>query len=92
VLEAGRSIKFTTDPPIRISTAVIDDLCISVCEDDIRLTWDELPQAQIYRIYKYDQPYFSNSAATLYDSAAVSQYTDENALTNEAAFYRVTWE
>ena len=91
-LESGRAIKFTTDPPIREETALIEDLTIVISGNNVELTWAEAAAAQIYYIYKSGQPYFTNSAATLYDSAAVSQYTDENALINEAAFYRVTWE
>ncbi|MBC8278818.1 MAG: hypothetical protein H8E46_11345 [FCB group bacterium] len=92
VLEAGRTIKFTTDPPVRISTAVIDELIISVIGNDVRLTWNDLPQAQIYRIYKSDQPYFTISAMTPADSTTINEYYDEDALSESPAFYRITWE
>jgi len=71
--------------------SVIEDLTLTIDQDNVILNWEDIAFAQMYYIYRCTEAYFQPSTATLYDSVSVSNYTDNNALIDENQFYRVTY-
>ncbi|NQS97438.1 MAG: hypothetical protein HQ591_03205 [candidate division Zixibacteria bacterium] len=92
VLSDGRAIKFTTNTPVHLGSLNIDDMCISIVQDDVVLNWGEVQDASVYYIYRSDSPYFDIAGMTPYDSTSETEYTDAGVFQNGPFFYKVTWE
>ena len=92
VLADGRAIKFTTDIPVHLGSLAIEDLTITLEQNDIILSWSEQEEASMYYIYRSDVPYYGTFSMTPYDSTTAIQYIDNDAGAGEKYFYRVTYE
>ena len=73
-------------------TQVIEDLTITIFNDDVMLDWEDVPWAAVYHIYRSQTPYFEVSGMTPIGGSETSEYLDENILEEGPQFYRVTWE
>ena len=71
---------------------VIDDLTISIIDDDVLLDWEDIPGAVIYHVYRNEFPYFEVSGMTPIAGSDISEYLDEDILGSTPQHYRVTWE
>lgn len=70
----------------------VEDLDISIVEENVFLAWSDIPGASIYHIYRSALPYFDISAMIPFADSQNSEFLDENALATGNWFYRVTWE
>ena len=69
----------------------IEDLTIKVSGDSIILNWSEVPNAEIYHVYRSEEAYFDITGMTPIAEVTENQYIDENALNAGQYFYRVTY-
>ena len=84
-LEDGFAIKYTT------GSGAIEDLVVSISGDSIILNWSEVPQANIYYIYRSADPYFDIAGMTPIGESTDLEYIDEDALVGGSYYYCVTW-
>ncbi len=82
----------TTDGSITISAALpeIEDLVISIDNEDILLNWSSVSGAVSYNIYRSSVAYFE--PITVYDQTNTNSYVDAGALSTGPWFYIVTSE
>lgn len=74
--------------------SMIEDVNITNNGNDITLTWNAVPNAINYKIYKSSSPTYANSYldSTISQSGTIISFTDVNALQNsEKNFYIVTY-
>ncbi len=71
---------------------IIEDLVISVENDDVRLYWSAISPAEIYYIYRSQQPYFDVSGMNPIANVNDNEFIDYGAVSDGEWFYIVTWE
>jgi hypothetical protein len=70
----------------------IQTLTITISDNDIILQWGDVPEAEIYYIYRSTEPYFEVTGLNPIGSGTEPGFTDVNALTEDHYYYRVTYE
>ena len=70
----------------------IEDLVIWCEGEEVHLEWSDVPDAEIYYIYRSTQPYFDIISMEPYDTSATSDYTDFGVLNEGCRYYRIIWE
>jgi len=73
-------------------TLVIENLTITIFNDDVMLDWEDVPGAAVYHIYRSEDPYFDIMWMTPIGDSGISEYLDEDILEEGPQFYRLTWE
>ena len=79
------------DGSMTVASAVpgeIEDLVISVDNEDLVLDWSLIASATSYNIYRSDMPYFTPT--TVYQTESTNTFTDTGALSTGPWFYIVT--
>ena len=74
------------------SLPAIEDLTITVSGDSIILNWSEVAGAEIYHIYRAEEPYFAITGMTPIADVTENQYIDEGVLYEGVYFYVVTYD
>ncbi|KAA3597969.1 MAG: hypothetical protein DWQ06_12785 [Calditrichaeota bacterium] len=69
--------------------SMIEDVNVSLVGNDISLTWNSIPNAINYKIYKNTLPNYENSnlISTITQNGSTISYTDPNVLQNSNKFY-----
>ena len=70
--------------------AGIQNLTISIENNDVVLNWTAIPGVQYYNIYRYTTPYFDISTMTATDITYQTYYYDEAVVTGGPWFYVLT--
>ena len=70
----------------------VENLVISFNSNAVNLSWDSVPQARYYNIYRSDEPYFVTTGLTPYGNSTDPEFTDENAGAGSAYYYKITFE
>jgi predicted outer membrane repeat protein len=70
----------------------VDNLIITISNNDIILQWGTVPLANSYNIYRSTAPYFDITGMNPIAIVADTSYIDANALNENKYFYRVTYE
>ena len=78
-------IRLDAEPPPLEAPLV----CIEIAAEGYRLSWEQVPGAIIYNIYRGDEPYMNLNAMTLIISTPDTSYTIINPA-SESEFYKVT--
>ena len=75
-----------------ITLPEVEDLVISIEEDStVHLSWSPLPSAQLYKVYRADEPHFEPSAEYLLGDTTEPEYFDQGILNiSNSLYYRVT--
>jgi len=68
----------------------VEDLTITVENNNIILDWPAVTSASFYNIYRSDSPYFEITGMTPLASVTNTQYTDINSTLEDKYFYIVT--
>ena len=72
--------------------AFIEELTITISDTNIVLTWEEIPGAILYNIYRSDSAYFEIPGMTPIAQTDELIYIDDQVVSFNKSFYRVTWE
>lgn len=70
---------------------VVEDLSVSLSEENVILNWADIPLAVEYTVYRSEEPYFAVSGMAPLVVTTHSEYTDVGAINEGKYFYRVTW-
>ena len=73
-------------------TFLIYDLTIKIQNEAVVLNWLPVNGAAVYNIYRSDDPYFDHLLLQPYAITDDVIFIDDDALNNQAMYYKITWE
>ena len=74
------------------SLSPVGGLIISFDNNNLILDWSDVPESEIYYIYRSAEPHFDISNMEPHDTSTSSDYTDFGVLNEGCYYYCVTWE